>query len=179
MKGVHRNTHLFRYHLMRSCWEGKAELRPTFSQLLTHLTALLESMADYFDFFAVSNPHSSEDSPPYSSAPMPDEKRGTDATPTDPMPIRNMTLPPLQGTPTKPIQEILPTLQENVRNTALPPIQSNLSIAPTRRAASPRRTSICSSPLSIASSPHKIATPLPSRSSLPEISEIEPNRNTL
>ena len=58
---------------MKLCWESRADLRPTFTQLLTNLSFLLESMADYFDFFTLGNPHTitEEDRNPFLSRTIP------------------------------------------------------------------------------------------------------------
>ena len=35
---------------MRDCWETQPELRPSFSELVTHLSSHLDGMAGYLDF---------------------------------------------------------------------------------------------------------------------------------
>ena len=37
---------------MKDCWETQPELRPSFSELVTHLSSHLDAIADYLDFFA-------------------------------------------------------------------------------------------------------------------------------
>ena len=38
-----------RYEVMRSCWDADPKQRPTFSQLVTTITSVLNSLADYLE----------------------------------------------------------------------------------------------------------------------------------
>ena len=42
-------TQKCRYEMMRSCWDADPEQRPTFSQLVTTITSVLNSLADYLE----------------------------------------------------------------------------------------------------------------------------------
>ena len=49
-------THQFvRYQVMMCCWNARAELRPTFSELVLRLSYLLGSATGYFDFITITN----------------------------------------------------------------------------------------------------------------------------
>ena len=39
----------YRYEVMRSCWDADPKQRPTFSQLVTTITSILNSLADYLE----------------------------------------------------------------------------------------------------------------------------------
>ena len=41
---------------MLNCWEGNAESRPTFTQLVLGISTILEGLADYLDFNTFSLP---------------------------------------------------------------------------------------------------------------------------
>lgn len=40
---------VFRYSVMKTCWNAKADLRPSFSDLVSTLSQILESLTGYFD----------------------------------------------------------------------------------------------------------------------------------
>ena len=44
---------------MKSCWESKPDLRPSFSRLCQRLSYILEAYAEYLDFFTLSNSRAS------------------------------------------------------------------------------------------------------------------------
>lgn len=58
---------------MKSCWEAKADFRPSFSQMVNNLCSLLESMSDYLEFFTINNPNALDVTPPLSAA-LPNEE---------------------------------------------------------------------------------------------------------
>ena len=39
----------YRYEVMLSCWDADPEQRPTFTQLVTTITSVLDPLADYLD----------------------------------------------------------------------------------------------------------------------------------
>ena len=60
---IHLNDFSFRFNIMKSCWESKAEDRPHFSQLVTELVHSLSLIADYFALHDVvmGNPAAEEE----------------------------------------------------------------------------------------------------------------------
>ncbi len=179
---------------MRACWGSRADQRPTFSELLTRLTSLLESMADYLDFFTVSNLHSSMEDPPTTDSGTP-APQGIASTPT-----RSNALPPLdtattttaygtpppQGITTTPTGSIAPpsiaitptsgdAFPAVATQRGATPVLQDITATFLQRTDSPRKGSLCLAP---STPPQKFVTPLLSRASYPALPEL-PNRNTI
>lgn len=73
---------MYRYLIMKNCWELSPDARPSFALVVTSLSSLLELMADYMDFFTLSNPTATVNTPPPSAPPLVlkvDEDNGSDS----------------------------------------------------------------------------------------------------
>lgn len=77
------------YQLILNCWKDRPEHRPTFTQQVESFSTLLDSMADYLDFFTISNPIAQNAMP----SPSPTLSHGAISTPGSVVPMADSICP--------------------------------------------------------------------------------------